>query len=39
MDDAQVAFRRGVEAHARGASGEAQAEFLRAAALIPDDVP
>jgi hypothetical protein len=39
IEDAEAAFQRGVDAHARGAHAEAQAEFLRAAALIPDDAP
>jgi hypothetical protein len=36
ISDARAAFERGVASYARGAGAEAQAEFQRAAALIPD---
>jgi hypothetical protein len=39
LDDAEAAFQRGVDAYARGAGVEAREEFLRAASLIPEDVP
>jgi hypothetical protein len=40
IEAARAAFRRGVEAQARGAHAEARAEFLRAESLVPeDDIP
>jgi hypothetical protein len=36
LDEARAAFDRGLAAYARGADLEAQAEFERAAALVPD---